>query len=102
MKKNRPGTHLQTLCALGGEGLLAKIIFSQSSSIGVRFRESERLVLPRSACEITTPWGPLKAKKIVRPGNKIEVQAEFEAARELAGKTGLPLRQILSAACHWE
>ncbi len=102
MKKNRPGTHLQTLCALGSEDLLSKIILTQSSSIGVRFRESERFVLPRSACEVMTPWGPLKAKKVIRPDNKTEIQAEFEAARELAEKTGLPLRQILSAACHWE
>ena len=102
MKKNRPGTHLQVLCALGHEGALAEIILAQSSSTGVRVRESGRLILPRSACELMTEWGPVRAKKIIRPGNKIEVQAEFDSARELALRLGLPLRQILAQSEQWE
>ncbi len=102
MKKNRPGVHLQILCAVEQAEALAELVLTQSSSIGLRIRESDRLVLPRAACELMTPWGPVQAKKIIRPDGKVEIQAEFESMRELARKLGVPLRQLLAQSSQWE
>jgi len=94
MKKNRPGVQLQVMGNPHMKDSLAEIIFKESTTLGIRFRYTQRKVLQRSGVEIDTPWGRVKAKKIIGPDGTPSIMPEFEACRRLAQEKGIPLKTI--------
>ncbi len=102
MKKGRPGVRLTVLAHVADTARMADLILRHSSSIGVRSYPVRRFVLPRAAATVSTPWGDVQAKRIVRPDGTTELAPEFESCRELAIRTGVPLRQIMTAARRFE
>ena len=98
MKKGRPGVRLTVLAKPADSATLAKLILTHSSSIGVRSWSANRYTLPREAGTAATPWGEVRTKRITRPDGTVEATPEFESCRELAEKTGIPLRQIMHEA----
>lgn len=94
MKKNRPGTLVQVICRPHQRDLLAGIIFKQSTTLGIRFRYTGRMVLERSSIEIPSPWGPLKAKEVRLPDGTRRTLPEYESCREIARTNDLPLREV--------
>jgi len=97
MKKGRPGTRLTVIVRVGEAAGVADVIFRNCSTIGVRVLAARRFVLPRCATKIETPWGPLRAKRIERPGGP-EIVPEADACAELARRRGVPLRDVMAAA----
>jgi uncharacterized protein (TIGR00299 family) protein len=96
MKKNRPGVHVQVLASPPKRDELMDILFMESSTLGVRFRYSSRKVLERSQVEIDSPWGKIKAKKVLRPDGVSYLHPEYEACRTIAEKNSIPLKEIYS------
>jgi hypothetical protein len=94
MKKNRPGVLVQVMGKPHQQNTLTEILFKESATLGIRFRYSQRKVLERSFLELESPWGKLKAKKIVRPDGSFEIMPEYEACRKIAEEKGLPLKEI--------
>ncbi len=101
MKKGRTGVRLTVLARPEDTTRLADIVFSHSSTIGVRVSAARRLVLARSRVDVQTPWGPVAAKRIERP-NGVEIAPEFESCREAAENAGVSIRQVMQAARRWE
>lgn len=101
MKKNRTGCRLTVLARPDTARALADVMLQETSTIGVRVHTCDRIVLARSAVKVQTPWGPVAGKRVARPDG-IEIVPEFESCRELAARTGLPLRRIMDAARSWE
>src|SRR5919204_2120286 len=66
MKRSRPGTGLTALCAPDRVGELSRVLFEESSTIGVRWSEWRRTVLPREMVTLTTTHGP-NPFKVSRP-----------------------------------
>jgi uncharacterized protein (TIGR00299 family) protein len=97
MKKNRPGVLLTVLCAETDADNFCELILRETTAFGVRKTIAERRKLRREFTEIATPHGKV-AVKIGRLGGKV-VQAapEFESAKKLAAKAGVPLKQIYEA-----
>jgi len=93
MKKNRPAVKLTVLCKNESLDKLAKIIFSETTTIGVRIREEKRICLERNIKTVTTVYGDLKVKEIEFDGEK-KLVPEFEEARKLAENSGAPLHKI--------
>ncbi|MBN2062518.1 MAG: nickel pincer cofactor biosynthesis protein LarC [Deltaproteobacteria bacterium] len=96
MKKNRPGILVQVIGKTHDLDKLADIVFSESSSLGVRFRYSQRRILKRSFEEIDSPWGKMEVKKIQRSDGASYFTAEFEVCRIIAEKYNIPLKDIYS------
>jgi uncharacterized protein (TIGR00299 family) protein len=96
MKKNRPGIQIEVIGRPRQKDDLMDIIFRESSTLGVRFRYSERRVLERSQIKIKSPWGELKVKKIVKPDGTSCLQPEYDSCREIAEGKNIPLRDIYS------
>ncbi len=94
MKKNRPGTMLQTLCREDKLDIIINRILSETSSIGLRYYPAERCILEREVVEVDTVWGKLPVKKVRRPGGKTELIPEYEACRKVADESGVPLREV--------
>jgi uncharacterized protein (TIGR00299 family) protein len=95
MKKGRPATLLSVLCSDCAVTALERIIFTETSTIGIRRHHVQRHALPREHLLVNSPYGPLKAKAVTFEGRS-RAAVEYEDARRVAIETGTPLRQILS------
>ena len=77
---------------------LTTILFSETSTIGLRLRREQRLTLPRQAITVATPWGELAAKQITTPTGTI-IAPEYEICRAVAEAHGIPLHAVYTAVC---
>jgi hypothetical protein len=98
MKKNRPGTLLSTLSMEGGEGALLDILFSETTTLGVRRAVVERYALEREIVRVDTPYGAVEVKVSRRPGGTSACAPEYEDCRRLAAEHGVPLCRVYRAA----
>lgn len=100
MKKNRPATLLSVLCNLEKAKGLTEIIFSETSTLGVRQQMVQRRCLARSMHKVETPYGTVSVK-VARWGedkNAWRASPEYEDCRRLAKEKGAPLREVYRAA----
>lgn len=97
MKKNRPGTQVQVLYPPALRERMLGLMFSEATTLGVRYHTLERAVLPREAVAVRTLWGEVKGKVATVEG-KARFTPEFESCRELAKKAGVPLQEVYQAA----
>ncbi|MDR0581909.1 MAG: nickel pincer cofactor biosynthesis protein LarC [Prevotellaceae bacterium] len=93
MKKCRPGTRINVLCDEPDIPAVERILFSETSTIGLRKYRVERTCLPRKIINISTPYGEIKAKE-TRYGDNTHISIEYEDARRIAKEKGIPLREI--------
>lgn len=94
MKKNRPGTQVQVVAHPERKDDLTRILFEESTTLGVRFRTCERRVLDRDVVTLESPWGPLRVKRVKDPGGRSRLVPEFEACRAVALSRKVPLRDV--------
>jgi len=94
MKKNRPGILVQVMAHPQKRDELMDILFRESTTLGVRFRYSQRKVLQRSIEEIDSPWGKILVKKVSRADGSFFFHPEYEACKKIAEKHGLPIKEI--------
>ncbi|MBI2526925.1 MAG: nickel pincer cofactor biosynthesis protein LarC [Candidatus Rokubacteria bacterium] len=98
MKKSRPGVVLTALCEQGDVGAVARALFQESTTIGVRWAAWQRQRLPRELVRLETSYGAL-AFKVSRLGDRVvTVTPEFDEVRQIARDRGLPVREVLDAA----
>jgi pyridinium-3,5-bisthiocarboxylic acid mononucleotide nickel chelatase len=96
MKKNRPAVLVQVIGKPHHKDLLTEILFQESTTLGVRFRYSQRNILERSSVEVDSPWGKMKVKKVRRPDGSFRLLPEYETCRKIAEEKQLPIREIYS------
>lgn len=94
MKKNRPAYRLTVACYKDKRDILKDIIFKETTTIGIRYREEERFVLKRQMKEIDTEYGTVRLKCCEHNGEIYEYP-EFEDLKSIAIKTGLPIKEVL-------
>jgi pyridinium-3,5-bisthiocarboxylic acid mononucleotide nickel chelatase len=94
MKKSRPGI-LLTVIALPEEvPKLERLIFTETTTLGIRRTEQERTVLDRRFEIVTTPHGPISIKLAYHQGELLNVQPEYEDCAAIARQHSLPWREI--------
>lgn len=98
MKKNRPGFLLRVLARPADRLPLARLLFAESTAIGVRVVEAERVVLPRESRRVDTPFGRLRVKIAWDGQGGAQVSAEYDDCKRAARKHGAPLRDVVRAA----
>jgi len=94
MKKNRPAVLVHVMGRPLHKDQLMDILFSESTTLGVRFHYTQRRILERSITEIDSPWGRIKVKKVSRPDRSFHLLPEFEECRRIAKEKGIPLRDV--------
>lgn len=93
MKKHRPGVRLTVVAPPAAkEGLLAHL-FADSTTLGVRVMEVERVTARRWPETIETAYGPLQVK-VMEYGGRRRLLPEYEACRRMAEDQGLPLIEV--------
>jgi uncharacterized protein (TIGR00299 family) protein len=99
MKKNRPGVLLSVLCEGPAEKeTLMKLLFTETTTLGIRSYEVERRALPRSIVRVETEYGPIDVKVAYLNGRVVNEMPEFEQCRAAASKAGVPLKVVEDAA----
>ncbi len=98
MKKGRPGLLLTVLAAPCDVGPLSRLLFEETSTIGVRTYRAERLILERSHVSVETTYGPVRVKVSSRQGEVLNFAPEYEDCRRLAEERQVPLKRVLEQA----
>ncbi len=99
MKKNRPGVLLTLLCKPGDRERMCDIIFRETTTLGVRYRNEQREILRREFVTVETEYGPIRIKvSRARDGRVMNASPEFEDCRVAAEKHGVGLRDAQTAA----
>jgi len=98
MKKNRPGILLTVLAKLEDAARLTHIIFTETSTLGVRRREERRQTLARKWITVETRWGDVRLKIGSMNGTVTNYAPEYEDCRKLAAQHHVPLKSVMQAA----
>lgn len=100
MKKNRPGVLIQILCHPSMRDAMCELLFTETTTLGVRSYEVERRALERESVRVETPYGPIDVKVARIDGRVVKEMPEYEQCRAAAIKSGAALRMIEAAALH--
>ena len=95
MKKNRPATQLSFLCRPEQLEILARLVLSETSAIGLRHYPVGRITLERRIEEQETTFGTMRFKLIFDNGCLLRIAPEYEECRRVAREHGLPLQDVL-------
>jgi uncharacterized protein (DUF111 family) len=98
MKKNRPGTLGTVLCRPAERDALAGILFTETTTIGVRYQEMVRERLEREIRAIETPLGRIRFKVATRGGRTMNAAPEFDDCARIAAERGLPIKDVQAIA----
>jgi uncharacterized protein (TIGR00299 family) protein len=98
MKKNRPGTLMSIIAPPDTRERLTAMIFRETTTIGVRYREMTRECLDRETVTVTTPFGPVRFKIARRNGEILNAAPEFDDCVRLATTSRRPVKEIQAAA----
>ncbi len=98
MKKNRPGMLLTVLCRPEDVSKLTQLLFTETTTLGVRRREESRLALARKWVTVDTRWGNVRMKVASMNGTVTNYAPEYEDCRRLATENHVPLKTVMQEA----
>jgi uncharacterized protein (TIGR00299 family) protein len=98
MKKGRSGTLLTILSDAARVASLQDLLLRETSTLGVRWREEQRITLKRDHVTVTTPWGEVRIKRGLRDGQEYNATPEFEECRKIAETHGVPVKRVIETA----
>lgn len=99
MKKNRPATQLNVLARLEDADRLAELMLRETPTLGVRRQLLYRYKCSRQFIQVVTAWGPINVKLKVLQGEVLAASPEYDDCALLATKAGVPLEEVMDAAC---
>ncbi len=100
MKKNRPAMQLTVICPVGSLDSMSRMIFTETTTIGLRYTFAGRKTLQRELLRVQTPYGPVTIKIASLDGARLNFVPEYEDCRRLAAEKGVPLKEVQAAATH--
>ena len=98
MKKNRPGTLVTVIARPEQRHQLAGLLFSETTTIGVRFRDMVREYLEREVQTVETPVGKIRFKVATRGGQILNAAPEFDDLVRAASELRLPVKEVQALA----
>jgi uncharacterized protein (TIGR00299 family) protein len=98
MKKGRLGTLLTVLCKPGDRDRLQQLIFRETTTLGIRVREENRVILARENTPVQTEFGVIHVKSGSWQGEEWNAAPEFEDCRRAAAAYDVPLKTVMQAA----
>jgi pyridinium-3,5-bisthiocarboxylic acid mononucleotide nickel chelatase len=93
MKKGRPGVLLSAMADRAKFDEILKVIFSQTTTLGVRIHPVERRTLARTQRDVQTSLGMVKVK-VVKHDGRDKLIPEFEECKRIATGLGRPLIEV--------
>ena len=97
MKKGRPATLIEVLCAPDKSDEAQRILFTETTTLGIRIREVTRVSLPRQIKKVATEYGEIEVKVAELPGGGVKVAPEYESVKKAAEKSGVTFDLVYRA-----
>lgn len=94
MKKNRPATQLSVLCKPERSAALSAMVYSETTTLGVRVVEMKRECLDRELVSVPTPFGEIDVKIAWLNGNVVNVMPEYEQVKAAALAHNVTFRAV--------
>ncbi len=98
MKKNRPGTHVTVLAPPAHREAVCATLFRETSTIGLRYGEVTREVLPREIVPVPTGYGEIRCKVARHGAAVVNVAPEFEDCARAAREHRVSVKEVHAAA----
>ena len=98
MKKNRPGMLLTVLCRAEDAPKLTQLLFTETTTLGVRRRDEMRQALARKWVTVETRWGKVRMKVASMNGTVTNYAPEYEDCRRIATENHVPLKSVMQEA----
>jgi uncharacterized protein (DUF111 family) len=98
MKKNRLASKLSILVEEGALESIIRLVFRETSSIGVRYYPVKRRVLARRFESVSVLGEKVRIKLAELEGETVNIQPEFDDCLRAADKTGRPVKEVLALA----
>ena len=93
MKKGRPGIQLTVLADPNKETELTELIFSETTTLGIRRLPVQRHILERRTDTVQTPYGPIRVK-IADIGGKQRITPEYDDCARIAREQQVPILDV--------
>lgn len=97
MKKSRPATLISVLINSQDLDNVCSTLFSETSTIGVRYYPVDRKVAHREFETINSPWGSVQVKLSSYNGKICSISPEYDDCRRLAQENAIPLKKVQQA-----
>jgi pyridinium-3,5-bisthiocarboxylic acid mononucleotide nickel chelatase len=94
MKKGRPGIMLSVLVEDSKLSRMEGIIFSETTTLGIRYLHASCHRLAREFQIVETRWGPLSVKIGMHQGKMVQYAPEFKECEEIALRHQVPLKAV--------
>lgn len=94
MKKNRPGYQLNVICKKEQVETLQRIIFEETTTIGIRVLRMERTILARTIRMVKTALGEVKVKVCTLPDGTERAYPEYEDIVALCKTSGKSYQEV--------
>jgi pyridinium-3,5-bisthiocarboxylic acid mononucleotide nickel chelatase len=94
MKKNRPAVLVRVIAEPRDRDRLARILFEETTTIGLRYHSVGRIILNRTEATIKTRFGDVKVKIFQEPGGEKRISPEYDDLKRLASDRKIPLNVL--------
>jgi uncharacterized protein (TIGR00299 family) protein len=94
MKKARPGIVLNVLCESDSADTLKQIIFTESTTLGIRTFPYRKETLVRKFVTIDTIYGEVNIKRSYYNDNEVSCKPEYDDCKRIALEKGIPLKEV--------
>jgi pyridinium-3,5-bisthiocarboxylic acid mononucleotide nickel chelatase len=94
MKKGRPGIVLNVICETEKAESLKGIIFTESTSLGIRTFPFRKDTLVRKFEKIITIYGEVTVKRSYYNENEVSCKPEYDDYKRIATETGTPIKEV--------
>ncbi len=94
MKKGRPGVVLNIICEQGLEDMIKEIIFTESTTLGIRTFDFRKDTLAREFGKLNTVYGEVTVKRSFYKGKEVSVKPEYEECRKIASERNIPVKEV--------
>ncbi|MBK8883577.1 MAG: nickel pincer cofactor biosynthesis protein LarC [Bacteroidales bacterium] len=94
MKKGRPGVILNVICEEEKAEILKGIIFTESTSLGIRTFPFRKDTLSRKFEKISTIYGDVNVKRSFYNDKEVSCKPEYDDCKRIASETGIPLKEV--------
>ena len=98
MKKGRPDVLVTVIAPPDKRETIEKLLFRETTTLGVRRQEWERTALERETATVDTAYGSVRVKIGRRAGVVYNAWPEFEDCQRLAAEKGVAVKEVLAAA----
>lgn len=94
MKKGRPGIILNIICETESADLVKNIIFTESTSLGIRTFPFRKDTLVRKLESLQTIYGEVKIKRSFYKEIEVSCKPEYDDCRRIAAEKSIPLKEV--------